>query len=263
MQAHVEGSAMLPMQIGFNTRAALDAIALAQRDIVGPLDFLEGPFGYFSLIDPDWDPAVFEQLGAVSQITRLSHKPFPSGRATHGGVDGAMTLQARLAFHADEVAELRVFAPPLVQQLVDRAPRPDMAPSYARLCLPYVVATALLTGTVSVEDFAPELLADPSRLELASRIKILPDGNPAPNALSPQRVEVTLKDGRQDAIDLVAVLGSPGKPLAAEQHLAKFRRAAHTGLRPLPLNDVESLIDCVDRLETLPDVREIFNFLEF
>ncbi len=96
MQAHIEGSDMLPMQIAFNARSAFDAIALAQRDVVGPLNFLEGPFGYFALIDPEWSPEPFAELGRVAQITRLSHKPFPSGRATHGGVDGTLTLQRQL-----------------------------------------------------------------------------------------------------------------------------------------------------------------------
>jgi len=94
MQAHVEGSAVLPMQIGFNTRAALLAIDLATRGIEGPKHFLEGPFGYFSLIDPDWDPRSFDHFGERPAIADISHKPFPSGRATHGGVDGLLSLQA-------------------------------------------------------------------------------------------------------------------------------------------------------------------------
>ena len=77
MQAHVEGSPVLPMQIGFNTRAALVAIEMARRGITGPGDFLEGPFGYFALIDPDWDPAPFADLGRVRRVTELSHKPYP------------------------------------------------------------------------------------------------------------------------------------------------------------------------------------------
>ncbi len=263
MQAHVEGSAMLPMQISFNTRAALDALALAQRGIVGPLNFLEGPFGYFSLIDPDWDTSAFESLGQTAEITRLSHKPFPSGRATHGGVDGALTLRRQLRFAVEDIVELRVYAPPLVRQLVDRLATSDMTPSYARLCLPYVVATALITGDVGVEDFAPLQLMNESRLRLANRIKVLPDSNPAPNALTPQRVAVTLRDGRESSVDLAAVLGAPGKPLSQAQHLAKFRRAAQSGLRPLPLSKVDALIAAVDRLDELADVRELFNHLEF
>lgn len=257
MQAHVEGSPVLPLQIGFNARAALLAIDLAVRGVDGPRDFLEGPHGYFTLIDPDWDPAVFDGLGARSAITELSHKPFPSGRATHGGVDGLLSLQALHGFRADDLEEAWVLAPPLVRQLVDRPAKAGMAPAYARLCLPYVAATALLTGSVEVADFDPPALQDPRRSALAARIRVRPDANPSLSALAPQRVEVRLRDGSQHAIDLPAVLGAPGRPLSRERHLAKFRRAAASAASPLPTAQVDTIIALVDRLGTLDDVRSV------
>jgi 2-methylcitrate dehydratase PrpD len=263
MQAHVEGSPVLPMQIGFNTRAALVAVDMACRGIVGPGEFLEGPFGYFALMDHDWDPAPFAGLGRVHRVAELSHKPFPSGRATHGGVDGALSLQQQHGFATDDIEAIRVLAPPLVIQLVDRPPSPQMAPSYARLCLPYVAATALLRGTVSVEDFDAAALRDTARHALAARIRVQHDGNPSLNALAPQRVEVDLRDGRRLALDLPAVLGAPGRPLGRERHLAKFRTAAASGLVPLPPARIESLIALVGRLEELPDVRALVDLLVF
>lgn len=263
MQAHVEGSPVLPMQIGFNTRAALTAVDLAARGVQGPWEFLEGRYGYYALIDPEWDRAPFDELGRVFRMTELSHKPFPSGRATHGGVDGALTLQASHGFRASDVEAIRVLAPPLVIQLVDRPAHAAMAPSYARLCAPYVIATALLEGTVGVLDFEPAALADPRRLELAQRVTVTRDANPSLNALSPQRVEVRLRDGRQLALDLPAVLGSPGRPLGRERHLAKFRRAAASGARPLAPARVEALIETCGHLEELSDVRELVDLLAF
>jgi hypothetical protein len=89
MQAHIEGSPVLPMQMGFNTRRGLDAMPpWRSAASAGLLDFLEGLLGYFSLIDPEWDPASFDTFESREAITELSHKPFPSGRAAHGGVDG-------------------------------------------------------------------------------------------------------------------------------------------------------------------------------
>lgn len=261
MQAHIEGSPVLPMQIGFNTRAALNAIAMAARGIRGPQHFLEGPFGYFSLIDPEWDKTEFDHLERRNAIAELSHKPFPSGRATHGGVDGVLSLQAAQGFTAEQIKAIRVHAPPLVIQLVDRAPSPTMAPSYARLCLPYVAATALLRGNVDVEDFEVTAIADPARHALAAKIRVLRDDNPSLNALAPQRVELALQDGREFAIDLPAVLGAPGRPLSREQHLAKFRRAAASGLRPMTLESMERLIHLVDDLPQLADVRTLVDAL--
>ncbi len=263
MQAHVEGSPVLPMQIGFNTRAALNAIELATRGIAGPRDFLEGPFGYFTLVDPEWDPRSFDDLGRVHRIAELSHKPFPSGRATHGGCDGVLTLRETHGFAIDEIAAVRVYAPHLVIQLVDRPPSPDMAPSYARLCLPYVAATALLEGTVDVGDFEPAALSEPRRHDLAARIRVVHDGSTALNTLAPQRVEVDLADGRRLAMDLPWVLGAPGRPLGRERHLGKFRRAASSGARAMPVERIEALIESVDRLEQMPDVRSLVALLSF
>lgn len=263
MQAHVEGSPVLPMQIGFNTRSALNAVELARRGITGPADFLEGPFGYFTLIDPDWDAAPFGELGRVWRVSELSHKPFPSGRATHGGVDAALTLKAQHGFCGDDVDSMTVLAPPLVIQLVDRAPHPEMAPAYARLCLPYVAATALLTGEVNVEDFEPARVRDAQRMALAKRIHVRRDLNPSLNALAPQRVEITLRDGRELALDLPAVLGAPGRPLGIHRHLEKFRRAASSGLRPMRVGRINDIIAAVDNLELMSDVSELVDLLQF
>jgi 2-methylcitrate dehydratase PrpD len=257
MQAHVEGSPMLPIQIGFNARAALAALDMANRGIRGPLDFLEGPFGYYALIDPEWSPLPFEELGGLSRICELSHKPFPSGRATHGGVDGVLTLQSQHHFTSEEVREIRVIAPPLIVQLVDRAPRADMAPPYARLCLPYVAATALQRGGVDVSDFDPPALRDADRLRLAQRIRVVRDDNPSPNALAPQRVEIDLADGRQLAIDLPQVLGAPLRPLSRERQLGKFRRAAASAARSFDTLAIERLISLCERLPELSDVRTL------
>jgi 2-methylcitrate dehydratase PrpD len=132
-----------------------------------------------------------------------------------------------------------------------------MAPSYARLCAPYVIATALQSGNVDVLDFEPQRIADPQRQALAGRIRVVPDGNPSLNALAPQRVEVQLHDGSQHAVDLPAVLGAPGRPLSRERHLAKFRRAASSGARPLAARRIEDLIRLVDELDALPDMRRL------
>ena len=261
MQAHVEGSPVLPMQIGFNARSALLAIELATRGVAGPRDFLEGPHGYFTLIDPEWDPTEFDGFETRHAITELSHKPFPSGRATHGGIDGLLTLRDRLGFRIEDLEEASVIAPPLVRQLVDRPAVPAMVPAYARLCLPYVAATALLTGSVEVGDFDADALQDTARLALAARIRVRGDANPSLSALAPQRVELRLRDGSQHSIDLPAVLGAPGRPLSEQAHLAKFRRAAASGLRPLPAPRVEALIALVERLETLGDVRQLVDAL--
>ncbi|MEM9707001.1 MAG: MmgE/PrpD family protein, partial [Pseudomonadota bacterium] len=54
MQAHVEGTPALPIQIAGAARAAINACDLAACDIPGAHDVFEGPYGYFPLFEEDW-----------------------------------------------------------------------------------------------------------------------------------------------------------------------------------------------------------------
>ena len=106
------------------------------------------------------------------------------------------------ALRPGDIAGMKVYASSLIVRLVGRPARPGMDSATARLCMGYTVATAILHGQVGIQDFDPDALADPRRLELAARIEVLDDGNPDPNAMCPQRVELHLRDGRCLALDM-------------------------------------------------------------
>jgi 2-methylcitrate dehydratase PrpD len=86
------------------------------------------------------NPAPFDELGHSWRITELSCKPFPSGRATHGGIDAWQRLMREEDITAERVVALRFCAPPLTARLIGRPITKLMTPNYARLCLQYVGA---------------------------------------------------------------------------------------------------------------------------
>ena len=252
MQSHVEGGPALALQMGFAAGAAVRAVDLARAGMPGPHDVLEGPFGYFRLYEGEWDlEPVWAELGTVWRITQLSHKPFPTGRAAHGGLDGILQLRAAHGLQADDVTRLTLAAPPLIHQLVGRPTKPGMDVTYARLCFQYVGALALRNGGVDIGDFSPERLADPRLHNLARRLELAADGNPDPNALAPQSVTAHMTDGRVLRVDVPHTLGSPERPLSREQHLAKFRRCWSCGAQPLAGEAADRLIRVVDGLDEL------------
>jgi 2-methylcitrate dehydratase PrpD len=222
MQAHHEASPQLAMQMGFAARSAVTAIDLARRGMPGPRAPISGRFGYFALFDGAADPAPFDDLGLVWRVCELSHKPFPSGRATHGGLDGLQQLIAAHGIAADRVRAGRFLVPPLTHRLVGRPAQDGMSVAYARLCLAYCGAVCLTRGTVGLDDFSPAALADPATLALAGRLAVIADGNPDPNALHPIRVELDLTGGSTIACDVTQVLGSPSRPLSPAAARAKF-----------------------------------------
>ena len=192
-------------------------------------------------------------LGRVWRIAELSHKPYPSGRATHGGIEALLALKARHGFAADEVERVTITAPPLVVQLVGRPLAAAPTPNFARLSLPYVGAVALLHGGVGLADFSAERLADPAIHALAARIAVVGAETPEKNALLPQRVELRLKRGGSFTETLAAVLGSPAKPLPPEALRAKFEACWRAGPAGLASARAASLIAAVEGLETLTE----------
>jgi aconitate decarboxylase len=255
MQAHVEGKPTLAFSMGVAARAGIQAVDLAAAGFPGPHDVLEGPFGYFRLMEGAWDAEPgFAELGRAWRIAQLSHKPFPSGRATHGGLDGLLRLQARHGFVAGDVERATLLAPPLIHQLVGRPCRPAMSAAYARLCFSFAAALALSAGTVDIADFRPERFGEPALRELAGRIAVEVDANPDPNALAPQMVRVRLRSGAEHAIAVEHALGSPANPLDRERRLAKFRRCWSYGHPEADAGGAERLVAMIDGLEEIEDV---------
>jgi aconitate decarboxylase len=262
MQAHAEGSALLAMQMGFAARNAVVACDLAARSFDGPKNVLEGPFGYFKLFEPDGSPArVVHELGRRWFIAELAHKPFPSGRATHGIVEACLALRREHRLEPDAIDRVTAYVPPLVHQLVGRPPRDEMQANYARLCAPYVAACALRRDGVRLEDFNPAAYRDAHTQDLARRVSIEVRDTGNPNALTPVEVEIALRDGNRHATRVETVYGNPKKPLSRSDHLAKFTSNCAAAAHPLPPANVERLIERVDRLEEVADVTELVDLL--
>jgi len=213
MQAHVEGSIALPLQIANAARSAIMAADLVKAGLTGPHDALEGPMGYFRLFDQG-DLARYTQgLGRVWRISEVSVKPYPSGRASHAVLAALAELRGE-----GEIVSIEAQVPPLVARMVGRAPVAEMTPAYARLCLPVLAELMIEDGRID-----PRRFGDLSGLR--PRIALATDGNPDPNALSPLRVTVTFADGRQVRREIPHTLGSPHAPLSTEQTAAKFALA--------------------------------------
>ena len=260
MQAHTEGKALLAMQAGFNARNAVLAVELAARGMEAPEHILEGPYGYFANFEGDHDvQAVAATLGKTWRITEVAHKPFPSGRATHGLVDAALQLARRHGFTAAEIDRVDCRTPSLTQRLIGRPAHDRMTPNYARLSGQYVVATAFLRNDVGVEDFSPAAIAAPKRLGLAGRIHIAADDNPDPNAMSPIAMKVRLASGARHEIRLEAIYGAPANPMPPEAHLAKFYKNCANAAPVVPGAQAARLEAAVAGIEGLADIRDLID----
>jgi 2-methylcitrate dehydratase PrpD len=221
MQAHLEGSIALPLQIANAARAAVSATDLVAEGLTAPHDVLEGRFGFYSLFEEGELARYTTGIGQRWLIEDVSTKPFPSGRASHAALGALQDLKCAGAGGAD-IAEVVLMAPPLVRRLVDRPAHAGMSAAYARLCLPFLAALMLKEGRIDPRSFTPQTFGDAELLALASRVRIEPDENQDPNALRPQSISVTRSGRQPNRAEMFNTLGDPAAPMDPHQSAAKY-----------------------------------------
>ena len=262
LQPHLEGSAVLGMQIGFCARGALAACDLAQAGLEGPKDVISGMYGYLNLFEGDFDLGNhFENLGKIWQISRLSHKPFPSGRLTHGMVDGIQRLQKTKGLKHENVSKVRCYVPPLAHRLTGRPDIESPEPNYAKLCIPFVAATALIEGTVNVNHFKTEWLNNALVHEIAKNIQSIETDEKDPNVMAPQFLEVDLKNGETYREEIKSIYGHPDNPLSYQENIDKFLLAWSSSNKKLDKDKAFEVISLIDNLESSSNINKIIDLL--
>ena len=251
MQAHVEGKATLPVQMGQAARNAVSALDLARAGLPGPSQSIDGKFGYLPLFEGAFDlDAALADLGRRFRIAEVSWKPYPTGRAAQGCIVATEMLMRDHGLTPATLERLTYSAPPIIHYLVGRPAIEGMSVAYARLCAAWLSAVTLTRGRpVGLNDFSEASLTDPAVLDLARRIEVVVNDNPDPAAFAPAEAEARFTDGREVRLTLQSQFGAPDWPLSREQHLAKAAACLAFGGLPDIHAPLAALIDQFDLLD--------------
>lgn len=233
MQGHREGSPVLPLQVSFNARAAWQACALAQTGLPALAHPIMGECGYLAMFEAESDiTLLMETLGQTWRIDEFSHKPYPSGRATHGGIEGLLQLLKTHDLAGDAIESVVVTGPSLISRLVDRPAVAAPSPNYARLCMPYVLANIIQHGELLPEHYREAERMNADTLTLARQVHMAVDDNPDPNAFTPVTVTVRSTQGQTYQTTIDHMLASPQRPLSADQCRQKFLQCCALAAEP-------------------------------
>lgn len=216
-----------PLHAGRAAEGGLLAAQLARAGITGSLDVIDGSAGLGRAMsnDPDWAACV-STLGRQFHITAMTFKNHACCGHTFAAIDGALALQRQLGVRGADILRVGIatYGPALD---VAGNPHPRTA-AEARFSLPYVVATALLHGSVRLAAFTPERLADPALRALMARIELTVD--PELDASFPgqraARVTIRTTDGREAMFYQPNRKGDPEEPLSDEDLGGKFLELA-------------------------------------
>ena len=253
MQSHIEGSPVLPLQAGFNARAAWQSCDLVKSGLTSLCHPLTGPFGFLPMFEQDFSVTpLLATLGQPHRIDEFSHKPYPAGRATHGGIEGLSRLMHEHQLHVDDIESVRISGPVLINRLVNRPPKQNPTANYARLCMPFVLAKVMQHGELRPEHYSAQALCDPKTYELSQKVQMQQNHITDPNALMPQSVSVHLTNGQAFTVELTDALASATRPLTPTQCQTKFMQCC--ALAKQPVAEPDKLFKTLRELPELDDV---------
>jgi len=263
IEANRTGGTVKRVHCGWAAHAGVIAAELAARGLTGPPTVFEGRFGFLqAYLDDKADTgALTRGLGEEWELARVFFKPYPANHFTHAGIDAAIRLREEgLNIEEIEEIELGVASPVLrtIAQPEDGKAKPQTGYA-AQFSGPFTVATALVGGGglgVSLDDFTDEVVNDPVKLALASRVRCVADeecDHIFPNQF-PAVLRVRLKDGQVRQARVAHNRGGPENPLSDEDLEVKFRTNAG---RVLSEQEVDELGAALRVLQSLDRVDEV------
>ncbi len=239
---------------GMGARNGVTAAIMAQMGFSGVWDVFDGEHNVLIALSTDPRPEeMVEALGSRYIITETAIKPYSVGYPIQSPVDAFLRLHREHGLTPDNVERIVVTLPEDGARIVNDRAMPDVN-------CQYIIAVALLDGTVSFEDsHSYERMKDPN--VLAAKAKVQLTGDKAlmdPAAPRSGRVEVTLKDGRTVSHFTRHAPGTRENPMDTEAVNAKARNLMAPVLGG---EKTEALISSVNALEKVKDVRELSAYL--
>ena len=250
LQSIVDGSLAKRFQPAMAAKDVVVGVTLAAAQVDGPRNVFDGKAGLIELYqDGSYDHSILlGDLGGASLVPRLSLKPYPACRFTHGGIDAALALRER-GVRYEDVARMRIVISGQAMNMVGRPFDYHTATVVdAQFSISYAATVALMCGGVAIRDFDRERVRDPRFGEfIADKVDLIVDNSIPHLAIAPVTVLVDLVDGRTFEHVCDQVSGSPQRRLTSEQLLAKAHDCLQSSASPVEAKDlwnaVHALVD--------------------
>uniref|UniRef100_A0A8C6XLT7 Cis-aconitate decarboxylase n=1 Tax=Naja naja TaxID=35670 RepID=A0A8C6XLT7_NAJNA len=251
-----------PLHMGNASRHGVEAAVLASLGLQANkliLD-LESGFGAFYM---DYLPQMLPSLQSYSWLLDqqdVAFKSFPAHLGTHWMAEAALAVRKHLAQSGESLPTNHIKAIVLDIPNIRYVNRPFPSSEHeARHSFQFAACTALLDGFVSAESFTSQRLSRPELNDLLQKTSFehSPDNLPSFNSLY-CGVKVVLQDGDTREERCETFYGHWRKPLSREDLVKKFHANAITAVSP---EVAESIVEAVDRLESLEDCEELFSLL--
>lgn len=214
-------------------RNGVFAATLAADGLTGPAPIFEGDLGFFKLVAREaFTPAAFGGEAGNSDgfmINKTYIKFWPAEYHSQSAIDAALQLRKDLKGDVSQVKSIDIHTFEASYNIIGKykeawAPKTRETADHS---LPYCTAAALFDGDVYMETFDEKRFTDPALVAFTSKVKVHHDTAIDPRYPKgiPNRITLTLNDGRTLVKEVEFPRGHAGNPMTDGEVEAKFRRA--------------------------------------
>ncbi len=210
-------------------RNGVFAAVLAKDGMTGPAPIFEGDLGFMKLLTGPFSIADLGGEGRPFMINSTYIKFWPAEYHSQSAIDAALQLRPEIG-DVGKIQAIDIHTFDAAVDIIGKDPekwRPKTRET-ADHSLPYCTAVALVDGDVTDAQFAPDRLIDEGLLGLVAKIKVHRDGELSRRypAGIPNRLTVTLEDGRQLVKEVEFPRGHARNPMTDDEVEHKFRSLA-------------------------------------
>ena len=256
------GTMSKPLHVGLGARNGVVASKLAQSGFTANTQAIEAGLGFYEVFYPGAEPDTrpLNELGTAYELINsgIRIKPYPCGGLTHPAIDGVLEFKTKYGITAEMVESIDVgVARHTFERIVFRVPENGLQGKFS---MPYLLARAIIDGKLFLDAFTDSAVKDKNVLRLAEKIQMHldPDLQPTAQGSRPCKVTIRLRDGRSFSRQIDYAKGSRETPMSDEELKQKFIGCAR---EVLDESSIERIIEYVEHLETLEDVRPLCQLL--
>ena len=227
LQVQEDSSTLKPFNIGRATHDGITAAFVVRAGFQGPLDVLEGKFGFLRAVCETYKPEVLSlETDSRYNICGSYHKPYASCRHTHGAIYAALKVfqENRLDWHDIDRVCVDMYGQGVKGH--DHTQIPSAVAG--KMSTPFCIALALITGKIGISSFTEDALHDADILALTEKVTVQAD--PEMTSWVPKkraaRITLTMKNGETFAAQADYALGEPELPMSIGDFCAKVTELA-------------------------------------
>jgi 2-methylcitrate dehydratase PrpD len=263
MASWEDGSAAKSLHAGWAAAAAIQAAAMAQQGVSGPITVYDGRFGFFRshVQAPGYafDFAAAEAgLGTRWESLTIAPRAYPCGHYSQPFIDAALAIMQAHDVDQDRIEAIECAVADYMIPLICEPLAEKISPAtpwHARYSLPFCIAECILRQRFTKHSLGAEDLQDERYRALTRKFRYRPDPQAADRTRWSGDVTLVMVGGERLHHRIDDMRGTPRNPMSEQDLVAKFMQNAEGVVPP---DVAEAAVANILRLDTTEAIGPVF-----